>query len=161
MGKIIIGKQFENSENYEEMIKIASKNKIEIMQLDKEKEIVIDNIKFNILWPDRENIIKENNLNNNSLVMKMEYKNFSMLFTGDIEEIAERKIIDTYKNNYDIFKSDVLKVAHHGSKTSSINEFLNLVKPKIALIGVGEDNKFGHPSEGVINNLSNLRGRNL
>jgi len=161
VGKVIIGKQFENSENYKEMIKIASKKKIEIMQLDKEKEIVIDNIKFNILWPDRENIIKENNLNNNSLVMKMEYKNFSMLFTGDIEEIAERKIIDTYKNNYDIFKSDVLKVAHHGSKTSSINEFLNLVKPKIALIGVGEDNKFGHPSEGVINNLSNLRGRNL
>ena len=161
VGKVIIGKQFENSENYKEMIKIASKKKIEIMQLDKEKEIVIDNIKFNILWPDRENIIKENNLNNNSLVMKMEYKNFSMLFTGDIEEIAERKIIDTYKNNYDIFKSDVLKVAHHGSKTSSINEFLNLVKPKIALIGVGEDNKFGHPSEGVINNLSNLRSRNL
>lgn len=123
VGKIIIGKQFENSENYEKMIKIARKKKIEIIQADKENDIVIDEVKFNIIWPDKENIIKENSLNNNSLVMKMIYKNFSMLFTGDIEEIAERKIIDTYKDNSDILKSDVLKTAHHGSKTSSINEF--------------------------------------
>ncbi len=146
VGKIIIGKQFENSENYEKMIKIARKKKVEIIQVDKENDIVIDEVKFNIIWPDKENIIKENSLNNNSLVMKMIYKNFSMLFTGDIEEIAERKIIDTYKDNSDILKSDVLKTAHHGSKTSSINEFLKLVKPKIALIGVGKTNTFGHPN---------------
>ena len=157
VGKVIIGKQFETSENYEKMIKIANEKKVEIIQVEKGKEIIVDNIKFNIIWPDKENIIKENNLNNNSLVMKMIYKNFSMLFTGDIEEIAERKIIDTYKDNSDILKSEVLKVAHHGSKTSSINEFLNLVKPKIALIGVGENNKFGHPSGSIISNLKNLR----
>lgn len=153
VGKIIIGKQFENSENYEKMIKIARKKKIEIIQADKENDIVIDEVKFNIIWPDKENIIKENSLNNNSLVMKMIYKNFSMLFTGDIEEIAERKIIDTYKDNSDILKSDVLKTAHHGSKTSSINEFLNLVKPKIALIGVGKTNTFGHPNIEVLERL--------
>lgn len=161
VGKVIIGKQFENSENYEKMIKIARKKKVEIIQVDKENDIVIDDVNFNIIWPDKENIIKENSLNNNSLVMKMIYRNFSMLFTGDIEEIAERKIIDTYKDNYDILKSDVLKIAHHGSKTSSISEFLNLVKPKIALIGVGGNNKFGHPSKGVINNLNNLRCESL
>lgn len=153
VGKIIIGKQFENSENYEKMIKIARKKKIEIIQVDKENDIVIDEVKFNIIWPDKENIIKENSLNNNSLVMKMIYKNFSMLFTGDIEEIAERKIIDTYKDNSDILKSDVLKTAHHGSKTSSINEFLKLVKPKIALIGVGKTNTFGHPNIEVLERL--------
>lgn len=153
VGKIIIGKQFENSENYEKMIKIARKKKIEIIQADKENDIVIDEVKFNIIWPDKENIIKENSLNNNSLVMKMIYKNFSMLFTGDIEEIAERKIIDTYKDNSDILKSDVLKTAHHGSKTSSINEFLKLVKPKIALIGVGKTNTFGHPNIEVLERL--------
>lgn len=153
VGKIIIGKQFENSENYEKMIKIARKKKVEIIQVDKENDIVIDEVKFNIIWPDKENIIKENSLNNNSLVMKMIYKNFSMLFTGDIEEIAERKIIDTYKDNSDILKSDVLKTAHHGSKTSSINEFLKLVKPKIALIGVGKTNTFGHPNIEVLERL--------
>ena len=161
VGKVIIGKQFENSENYENLIKIARKKQVEIIQVDEQKEIVIDNVKFNIIWPDKENIIKENSLNNNSLVMKMVYRKFSMLFTGDIEEIAERKIIDTYKADSDIFKSDVLKIAHHGSKTSSINEFLNLVKPQIALIGVGENNKFGHPNEGVINSLNNLRSGSL
>ncbi len=153
VGKVIIGEQFENSENYEKMIKIARKKKIEIIQVDKENDIVIDEVKFNIIWPDKENIIKENSLNNNSLVMKMIYKNFSMLFTGDIEEIAERNILDIYKDNSDILKSDVLKTAHHGSKTSSINEFLNLVKPKIALIGVGKTNTFGHPNIEVLERL--------
>jgi len=153
VGKIIIGKQFENSENYEKIIKIARKKKVEIIQVDKENDIVIDEVKFNIIWPDKENIIKENSLNNNSLVMKMIYKNFSMLFTGDIEEIAERKIIDIYKDNSDILKSDVLKTAHHGSKTSSINEFLKLVKPQIALIGVGKTNTFGHPNIEVLERL--------
>ncbi len=153
VGKIIIGKQFENSENYEKMIKIARKKKVEIIQVDKENDIVIDEVKFNIIWPDKENIIKENSLNNNSLVMKMIYKNFSMLFTGDIEEIAERNILDIYKDNSDILKSDVLKTAHHGSKTSSINEFLKLVKPKIALIGVGKTNTFGHPNTEVLERL--------
>ena len=153
VGKVIIGKQFENSENYEKMIKIARKKKIEIIQVDKENDIVIDEVKFNIIWPDKENIIKENSLNNNSLVMKMIYKNFSMLFTGDIEEIAERNILDIYKDNSDILKSDVLKTAHHGSKTSSINEFLKLVKPKIALIGVGKTNTFGHPNTEVLERL--------
>lgn len=153
VGKIIIGKQFENSENYEKIIKIARKKKVEIIQVDKENDIVIEEVKFNIIWPDKENIIKENSLNNNSLVMKMIYKNFSMLFTGDIEEIAERKIIDIYKDNSDILKSDVLKTAHHGSKTSSINEFLKLVKPQIALIGVGKTNTFGHPNIEVLERL--------
>lgn len=153
VGKVIIGKQFENSENYEKMIKIARKKKVEIIQVDKENDIVIDEVKFNIIWPDKENIIKENSLNNNSLVMKMIYKNFSMLFTGDIEEIAERNILDIYKDNSDILKSDVLKTAHHGSKTSSINEILKLVKPKMALIGVGKTNTFGHPNTEVLERL--------
>lgn len=83
-----------------------------------------------------------------------------MLFTGDIEEVAEKQIILNYKNSK-ILNSTVLKVAHHGSKTSSIKEFLELVKPKIALIGVGENNKFGHPNEDVINRLEELRCNGL
>lgn len=84
-----------------------------------------------------------------------------MLLTGDIEEIAERKILEEYKNNLTILNSTFLKVGHHGSSTSSIQEFLNNVKPKIALIGVGKNNTFGHPNEGVIERLKNLRCRNL
>ena len=60
-----------------------------------------------------------------------------------------------------MLNSTVLKVAHHGSKTSSIQEFLMNVKPQIALIGVGENNKFGHPNDDVINRLENLRHKNI
>ena len=72
-----------------------------------------------------------------------------MLFTGDIEEKAEREIL---RQNYNL-KSTILKVAHHGSKSSSIKEFIEAVNPRIALIGVGKNNKFGHPNEDVIERL--------
>lgn len=91
---------------------------------------------------------------------KLLYKNFSILFTGDIEEIAEKQIIEEYKNS-NILKSEILKVAHHGSKSSSIQSFLEKVKPKIALIGVGKDNTFGHPNDEVIERLNILRYKNI
>lgn len=60
--------------------------------------------------------MQENILNNNSLVCKLAYKDFSMLFTGDIEEIAEKEILEIYKNNSKILNSTVLKVGHHRLK---------------------------------------------
>lgn len=104
--------------------------------------------------------IAENILNNNSIVAKLNYKNNSILFTGDIEKIAEKEILKEYEKT-NILKSDILKVGHHGSKTSSIEEFLKAVNPKIALIGVGENNTFGHPNDGVIERLKGLRNTNL
>ena len=119
-------------------------------------KLKIDNdISIQILWP-LEQQIKENILNNNSIVAKLIYKDTSILFTGDIEEIAEKKVLQEYRNNIDVLKADILKVGHHGSKTSSIQEFLNAVKPKVALIGVGEKNTFGHPNKNVIARLERL-----
>lgn len=117
------------------------------------------NVSIQILWPKIEQI-QENILNNNSIVAKLNYKNFSVLLTGDIEEIAEKQILEEYKNT-DILKSTILKVGHHGSKTSSTQEFLEKIKPKIALIGVGKNNTFGHPNDGVLERLVNLRCENL
>ena len=91
---------------------------------------------------------------------KLLYKNFSILFTGDIEEIAEKQILEEYKNS-NILKSEIVKVAHHGSKTSSMQSFLEKVKPKIALIGVGKDNTFGHPNDEVLERLNLLRCKNI
>lgn len=99
-------------------------------------------------------MISDNAINNNSLVCKLVYKNFSMLFTGDIEEIAEKAIISKYVNKLELLNADILKVAHHGSKTSSIKEFISAVNPKYAVIGVGKDNKFGHPSEKTLETLN-------
>ena len=70
-------------------------------------------IKLKVLWPDSKNKINENVLNNNSLVCKLEYKSFSIMLTGDIEEIAENAILTKYKNNAKILKANILKVAHH------------------------------------------------
>ena len=109
---------------------------------------------FEILFPE-DNLIKENVLNNNSIVARFNSLDFSMLFTGDIEEIAEKRLCELYSGT-DKLEALVLKVAHHGSKTSSTNEFLEMVKPKLALVGVGKNNNFGHPNEGVIERLENM-----
>lgn len=84
-----------------------------------------------------------------------------MLFTGDIEEIAEKEILKEYKNNFNQLKSTVIKVPHHGSKTSSTQEFLEAVNSSFALIGVGKNNTFGHPNDEVIKRLKSLRYKNI
>lgn len=156
---VIIGKQFEESENYKKFIEIVKKQKIHVITVgvtSGHPQIQIEkNIYFDILWPDENNIISENNLNNNSLVFKFNYKKYSILFTGDIEKIAEEKIVSKYKNS-NILNSTILKVAHHGSKTSSTKEIIDLIEPKIALIGVGENNKFGHPADQTIELLQSI-----
>ncbi len=160
VNNIIIGKQYKSSENYEKFIKIVKEKKINVKIVEGgEKVSIEDNLYFDIIWPFSDNMISDNSINNNSLVCKLNYKNYSMLFTGDIEAIAEKAILKKYSKSLNILKSDILKVAHHGSKTSSITEFIEKIKPKYAIIGVGEDNKFGHPSDSTIQNLekANIR----
>ena len=160
IGEVFISKQKENSKNLEEFLKIARKKAIKINLVNQGDRINFEeNLYMDILWPKDELQILENPINNNSIVSKLVYKNFSILFTGDIEEIAEKEILNTYKNNLDILNATILKVAHHGSKTSSSLEFLKEVKPKYALIGVGKNNKFGHPSSSVIQNLTENKVR--
>lgn len=152
---IIIGKQYESSKNYEKFLEILKEKNINLKIVEAGNKINIENnLYFDILWPYSQNMISENAINNNSLVCKLIYKNFSILFTGDIEKIAENEIINTYKNKLYLLKSNILKVAHHGSKTSSIKEFVENVNPQYALIGVGKNNKFGHPSDSTIQILN-------
>lgn len=138
-------------------MKIVKQKDIKVQVVEKGQRINIEKgLYFDVLWPNSKNVINENNINNNSLVFKIVYKKFSMLFTGDIEETAEKAILKEYKHT---LKSTILKIAHHGSKTSSISEFVNTVKPKIALIGVGEKNTFGHPNQQTIEKLENINCR--
>ncbi len=90
----------------------------------------------------------ESDFNNASIVVKLFYKNADFLFTGDIEEAAEKKLL-VWEN---ILQSDILKVGHHGSTTSTNLEFLDKVDPSIAVITVGK-NHFGHPSQKIIERL--------
>jgi len=152
---VIIGKQYESCENYEEFQRIVNTKKINIHIVEAGNKIAIEKgLYFYVLWPSETDMISNNAINNNSLVCKLIYKNFSMLFTGDIEEIAEKAILSKYVNKTELLNADILKVAHHGSKTSSIKEFINTVSPKYAVIGVGKDNKFGHPSEKTLETLN-------
>lgn len=131
---VIIGKQFEKCENYEKFMEIAKDKKLKIYVVEAGQKINIEkDIYFDILWPSSENIIKENSINNNSLICKLIYKEFSVLFTGDIEKIAEKGILNKYKNSKKI-KSNIIKIPHHGSSTSSSIDFLNAISPQIALI---------------------------
>ena len=162
VGKVVISKQVEDSENFQKFKEIVKEKCIKVIVVEKGDRLKIeDNFYFDILWPDNSNLITENVLNNNSIVCKLQYKKFSMLFTGDIEEIAEKQILQEYKEKANIFNSTILKVAHHGSKTSSTQEFLDATKPSIAVIGVGEKNKFGHPNDEVIKRLENMRYKDI
>ena len=87
--------------------------------------------------------------NDSSQIYYAMYKNYSILFTGD----ASLKSEDYILNNYDLSKIDILKVGHHGSKTSTGINLIDKLEPKIALISVGKDNKFNHPNQMVLDNL--------
>lgn len=156
VGQVIISKQEEYYENYQRFRKIVKEKNIKVLIVEKCNLLEIEeNVYIDILWPNESNLIRENCLNNNSIVCKICYNDFSMLFTGDIEEIAERHILQKYSDDLQKLRSTLLKVGHHGSKTSSIQEFINVINPKIALIGVGKNNKFGHPNKQVIDRLQN------
>ena len=150
--KVIVSKQPGESEEYRNILEIIKRKNIEAYVVKAQDRITIEkDLYINILNPAGK--LEFNDLNNNAMVAKLIYKNFSMLFTGDIEK-AEENIAQKYKNN---LKSTILKVAHHGSKTSTNEEFLKYVEPQIALIGVGENNKFGHPNQQTIEKLKNIR----
>lgn len=156
---VIIGKQYESSENYDRFKRIVKEKNIKVKVVGIKNRINIESdLYIDVLWPNSKNMISENAINNNSLVCKLVYKNFSIMFTGDIESIAEKAILTEYLRTLNLLRADVLKVAHHGSKTSSIEEFIDAVNPDYAIIGVGEDNKFGHPSNIAI---KNLKDRNI
>ncbi|HBR22075.1 MAG TPA: DNA internalization-related competence protein ComEC/Rec2 [Nitrospiraceae bacterium] len=91
--------------------------------------------------------------NNSSLVLKIEGSKKSFLFTGDIEEEAQEDIIHLGK----WLKSDVVKIPHHGGKTSAYKPFYDAASPEIAVISVGRDNAHGHPHQETLEMLSNVR----
>ena len=153
--RVFIQRQPENSKNYEKFLSIVRKKYIPVTLLTQGQKIKVEkDLNFTVLWPTKENIIEDKSLNNNSLVLNLEYKEFSMLFTGDIEKETEEKIVEKYKNEKKKLKANILKVAHHGSKSSSTDIILNEINPDIAVIGVGEDNIFGHPSNTTLENLN-------
>ena len=125
-----------------ELIKVLDKKKIKYYSCI--KELNIDKNKLYFLQT------KEyDNENDNSNVIYTELNGYKFMFMGDASTITEKEIMDKY-NLPDI---DVLKVGHHGSKTSSGREFIDKINPKYSIISVGKNNRYGHPNKEVLDNF--------
>ena len=130
----------------QELIKVLDKKKIKYYSCI--KELNIDNNKLYFLQT------KEyDNENDNSNVIYSEFNVYKFMFMGDAGIDKEKDILD----KYNLSNVDVLKVGHHGSKTSSSKEFINVINPKYSIISVGKNNRYGHPNKEVLENLENSK----
>jgi beta-lactamase superfamily II metal-dependent hydrolase len=107
-------------------------------------------IRLDVLGPEDRFVQDPNDRNNASIVIKMTYGQVSFLFTGDAESQEEQIIL---AGGADL-RSTVLKVGHHGSRTSTNEPFLDAVSPQIAVISAGEGNRYGHPHQEVLDRLN-------
>lgn len=110
-----------------------------------------DGVYLDILFPDRD--VSGLETNTASIIVKFVYGDRSFIFTGDSPQSIEKYLISVDGEN---LKSDVLKLGHHGSKTSTSESFLGYVDPEYAVISVGVDNKYGHPNDEIIDLLKKI-----
>ena len=161
IGRIIISASYKsdklNCAELEELKELAKMRDIKLFYMKKGDEIVGKDISFRCIYPTGEEDIKDQN--EASIVMRMDYKGLSMLFTGDIAGSTEEKIIDS--SGKDILDCDILKVCHHGSKNSSTDDFLKKVSPKLYLISCGLMNRYGHPHRDALSRMTGEGGRIL
>jgi len=129
-----------------ELIKVLDKKKIKYYSCI--KELNIDNNKLYFLQTS-----VYDNENDNSNVIYTELNGYKFMFMGDASSTTEKEIL----NKYDLPSIDVLKVGHHGSKTSSSTEFINEINPKYSIISVGKNNRYGHPNKEALDNLKNSK----
>ena len=136
----------ETNDLEKKLIKVLEKKKIKYNFCI--KELNIDNNKLHFLQT------KEyDNENDNSNVIYTELNGYKFMFMGDAGIEKENEIL----NKYNLSNIDVLKVGHHGSKTSSGKEFIDEINPKYSIISVGKNNRYGHPNKEVLNILNNSK----
>jgi competence protein ComEC len=109
-------------------------------------ELQIGNVSIRVLWPPPSDDPNSRSANNDSIVLRMRFGERSMLFAADIESPAEDALL---RSNPDL-AVDVVKVPHHGSKTSSTEAFISATKPRFAVVSVGQTSIFGHPNPQVV-----------
>ena len=146
---VFIGPQLENDVMIEKLKKIALEKKVRVLKLHEGQIVNIDELKFEVLYPTKE--YEDLNINNLSLIMKVNCYEKSILFTGDAEEKVEEELLKKYDSKF--LDVDILKVGHHGAKTSSSKEFIQVVSPEISIISVAKDNTYGHPNSKVVERL--------
>lgn len=137
--------------------KIRDKN-IPVIIADENSDINLeDGVIIDVLAPSRQSIGRLVDTNNSSLIVKIIYAGKKFLITGDAEADTEEKLL---RANVDL-DSDVLKAGHHGSKTSSTEDFLKAVSPDYAVISVGKDNPYHHPHPSALKRLAGTNAKIL
>ena len=149
LGLIYMPKAVTTTKTYENLLQAIADKNMKIKTAKAGVEIVaLDDLKVQILAPNND---KYDDLNNYSIVLKVIYKNRSFIFMGDAEKLSEDEITGDVT-------SDVIKIGHHGSSSSTSESFLKRVNPSVAIISVGEGNSYNHPSKSV---LERLEARNI
>lgn len=135
--KVYMPKKTATTKTFKDVVNSLNKKAIKPIAPKVGESFKIGSANATILGP-----VKEyEDANDNSIVIKLDYQDTSFLFTGDAESISEKDIIKTGAN----LKADVLKLGHHGSRTSSSDKFLDEVNPRYAIISCEKDNDYGHP----------------
>jgi len=142
-----------DSQLYREWQRVIEGEGAEIHIAQSGQKIISSNVILEILYPLESFEGKEvRNLDNTSVSAKLVFKESTFLFTGDAHREVELILIEEFEER---LKSDVLKAGHHGSKTSSVQEFVEQVLPEIAVISAGKDNRYGHPHQEALDTFAN------
>ena len=145
VGRVLMPDVVHTTDTFENFIAVIENNQIPATAPVPGERFTAGIIEFTVLAP----ITGGSNLNDASIVLRLEHGDTSFLFTGDAEAVSERAMIASGRN----LRSDVLKVGHHGSRTSTTAAFLDAVQPLAAVISVGRGNQFGHPHDEVVERL--------
>jgi competence protein ComEC len=148
VGELWVGREVD-SPAYRALLAEANARGVLVTHRKNGEVIVTDGVREDVLWPETSGQIDAPK-NDDSLVLRLVYKQTAMLLPGDIE----RKVENSLESKREALDADFLKVAHHGSKTSSTPDLLDLVHPRFAAISVGENNPFGHPNPEVLERLT-------
>lgn len=143
---LLLPKVTSNTKTFKDVVKSASNKNLKLTVPKVGSKYKLGEATFEILAPNSESY---DSINNYSIVIKLTYGKNKFLFTGDAETISENEILS---NGADI-RADLLKVGHHGSYTSTSDNFLQAINPKYAVICVGKDNKYNHPVKSVMERL--------
>jgi len=139
-----------DTEFYNKTLALAKKHGVNIIELDEGAKFATEHITIEIL--DSFDLIYED-LNNASLVTRIDVEDTSILVTGDAEKEEEEYLL---RFNRELLDCDILKVGHHGSGSSSTSEFLLAVSPDISVISCGKNNSYGHPTAEVLSRLKSI-----
>lgn len=147
IGHVIMPNVTHTTRTFEELLNSIKNKNLTITPARSGDRHYLDKAEILILAPNQE---EYSNLNNYSVVTKIKYEGTSFIFTGDAERMSEREIIERYPHD---LKADILKLGHHGSNTSTSQEFLDAVDPSAVVITVGENNTYRHPDKEVLERL--------